>query len=353
MKKIVDFFIGQLISFFMFACLIGFFYIIYGYSNNVETSDLYYNKMMIGNYQLDINLDLGTQKLDNVLILELKDIIDNRVYYKADSTGDIIMLFSAILLIVLDIIVFVTDIIYGIFSLIKKANFERILKEKYDVSDNVLYKLPNYEPILAYTILSKKYQYERLVYRLKYYYRSKGILNKFDKLKKDVDFDKNNLTELEQYVFDSNISEITEPIKSLFRSHQSDVLAQTRVFRGMLKKELVKKGFYSENDVQIKINKLIEKVKAMKGKKLTNEDIKYILKIVGITLAMFVLMCNFEIVFWLIIISFIWLSSQYYKVHLSLEGEIERAKINFLVNHLKNKKELSEKEKYFFIMLTK
>ena len=49
----------------------------------------------------------------------------------------------------------------------------------------------------------------------------------------------------------------------------------------------------------------------------------------------------------------IWILIKYFEISLTPEGEIERAKIIYLVDYLKKKKTLSEEEEYFLIMLTK
>ena len=353
MRKIFDFFVGQIVLFFFCACIIGTFYLICSYPNKEGIIAVYSNEIMFKNYQITVDLNTGCKEIDDIFILGVKDIIENRVCLSANSARDVIILLSIILLIVMNIIVFVSNIIFAFFTFIKKINYEKILKEKYDVSDDTLYELPIYEPILANAILTKSYQYETTVFRLKYYYRSIGILNKFDKVKEEIDFDDNILTKLEQYVFNSKSSEISAPIKNLFKSHQREIERERKIFKNMIKDELVKKGFYDENIVQRKINKFLNTLEKGTKEGLSKEEVTEIVKAIVFVFVL-VLLMNFSAITLLATIIFGgWVIYKYCKIHLTLEGEIERAKINFLINHLKIKNELSEKEKYFLIMLTR
>lgn len=60
-----------------------------------------------------------------------------------------------------------------------------------------------------------------------------------------------------------------------------------------------------------------------------------------------------KVAMWVAIILGIWLLIRGSGVPLNEDGEFERAKIIFLINHLKRKKILTEEEKHFLIMVSK
>ena len=126
-------------------------------------------------------------------------------------------------------------------------------------------------------------------------------------------------------------------IKNLFQTHQRKVENERKIFKEMIKKELVKKGFYAENIVQRKINEFISILKKIKNKERVSEkDVNMIAKTIAITLVWGIVIEFSAIALLALIIFLVWVAKKYSEIHLSLEGEVERAKLFFLINHLMN-----------------
>ncbi len=353
MKKIIGFFVEQIALIITFLCVGGFIYMLYNISDNTTNPIVFYNEQNIENYQIVIDLNTGSFDIDEVLKLEVKSLINDEIIIKTDSVFENTLLTSVILTIILDVISVISSIIAYMISLIKDIKYKKILAENGVITGDELYELPNYEPIIAEAIYSKKYRYELIVRRFKYYYRSIGILNKLDKLKEDVDFNLNSLTEIESFVFNSKICEMTEFVENLSKHHQRDIEAEKKIFRGLVNKKLIESGFYFEDIVKQKVNAFIKIVKRTERDNSSKFDSNSCSKNLLIFLTLLIVFAISDIAKLVIFILGCLIATKYFGLTLSQEGKVERAKIHFLIKHLKRKKDLSEEEKYFLIMLTK
>lgn len=198
MKKIVDFFVGQIFIVIVMLCMVGMFYILYSFSNNSQNPVVFYEEVMVDEYQIIIDLNTGMIDKNEILKVNFNDLNTNQTIFKIDSTWQVSLILAIIFTITIDIIYVIFTIFNAIILFILTFKYRKLLKDRCDISDERLYELPMYEAIIANAIYKKRYQYEMIVARLEYYYKINGILDKRNKLRQDIEFDVNSLPELER-----------------------------------------------------------------------------------------------------------------------------------------------------------
>lgn len=352
MKKIFDFIIGQIVLIIVMLCTLGFLYILYSFSNNTQNSTVYYDEIIIDNYQIIIDLNTGMINKNEILKIDFNDLNINQTIFKINSIWQVSLILAIIFTIVVDIIYLIFTIFNKIILFLLTFKYRKILKDKYDMSDERLYELPQYEPIIANAIYKKRYQYLMVLSRFEFYYRKKGILDRNNRLKEELDFDTNSLPEIERIIM-KRYQRSKEETKRLTEMEiEAENQKNRKEFENRIDEILKEKGYYKEDVVKIKVKKFFDKIEKIKGDKeyflKSNEVFRYFL----IFLAFGFVIAMFEIAMLTAIILGIWLLIRGSGIALSEEGEIERAKILFLINHLKKKKILSEEEKYFLTILT-
>lgn len=353
MRNTMEFFGSQLLIFLSIACtcliMIGF---VFAMSNNTSNQSVFAEELQIENYQLAIDFNTGSEKAADVLKLGINNL-NNNFTWKTESVYEVSAVIGVFSLLIIDVFIFIWMIFNYFLAKIRVIKSKKILKEKYDLSDGSLYELPNYETIIANAIYKKKYQYEMTVARFEYYYRIKGVFDKYSKLKEEIDFDINSLTEIEKNVMKQFQKDSDKTKKLNSEELQIENQKNKKEFKNRIDEYLKEKGYYKEDIVKIKTKNFfaaIEKVKDNKEYFLKSEEVFrnfLIFLVFGLVIG------SSRIAMLAAIILGIWILIKYFGISLTPEGEIERAKIIFLVNYLKKKKTLSEEEEYFLIMLTK
>lgn len=353
MKKIIDFFISQIMSIIVFfgvaAVILGFLYKCFNEPSNLI---VFYDEKNIGDYQIIIDLNTGETDINKVLNLELENLINNKISLKINSFWETTLILSIILTIIMYILNMISYFIKYMIMFSQDKKYKEKLKDKFDLSDESFYELPRYEPIIANAIYTKNYQYETIVNRLKKYYRSVGILDILYNLKENVDFDIDSLTEIEQFVFNSKKNPATEVVKNLFKDYQNVIEKEKSEFKGLVRKELKEKGFYQDDKLKIKVDNFFDFIINMNLEKIKKLDFQKIIRNIFICILIYAVLSFFEVVFSVIFLIILIIAVKYSRISLSMEGEIERAKIHFLIKYLKRKKYLTEEEKYFLEILT-
>lgn len=350
MKRIMDFFIGQI--FIIIVMLCAFLYILYSFSNNTQNPSIYYEEVIIDNYQIIVDLNTGMIDKNEILKIDFCDLNTNQTILKINSICKLALILSVISTIVIDIIYLIFTIFNAIILFIITFKYRKLLKDKCDMSDERLYELPQYEPIIANAIYKKRYQYLMVQSRFEYYYRKEGVLDRNNKLKEDLDFDINSLSEIERMIMKMYQRSKEETKKLTEMEIEAENQKNRKEFENKIDEILKEKRFYKDDIIKVKINNFFDTIKRVKENKEEFLKSAEVFKIFGIFLFLGFVIVMFEVAIWVAIILAIWLLIRASRVPLNEDGELERAKIIFLINHLKKKKILSEEEKHFLIMLT-
>lgn len=353
MKKIIDFIVGQVIMIIVILCTCELLCVLYLFSGNSQDSIVFYDEVILDNYQVVIDLNTGMIEKNEILKIEFNDLTTSQTYLKIDSIWKLLLISSILLIMILDVIYFIFSILNRIILFFQNLKYKKILKSKYDLTDESLYELPQYEPIIANAIYKKNYQYEMIVARLEYYYKINGVLDKNNKIKEELEFDTNSLTELERMIM-QNYQKSKEVTKKLTQEElDAENQKNRKEFKNRINEILKGKGYYKEDIIKIKVRNFFDAIERIKGNKEYFLKSDEVFRNFLIFLVLGFIISSLEIAMWIAIILGLWLLIKYFGISLTQEGEIERAKIIFLINHLKKKKILSEEEKYFLIMLTK
>lgn len=353
MKKIFDFFVGQIMIIIAILGTIGLFYLLYVYSGTSLTPAVFYEEVEISNYQVIIDLNTGMLEKDEILKIDFNDLVTNQTFWKIDSVWKVSLLISILLTLILDCAMLIFYIINNIILFFQKIKYKKIIKEKYDLSDESLYVLPNYEAIIANAIYKKKYQYEMMVARFEYYYKINGFLDKNNKLKEELDLNMNSLSELERMIMKKLQKNKEETKKLTSQEQDEEYYKNVKEFKNKINEILKERKYYKEDIVKIKVNRFFDAVKKIRGNKEYFLKSEEVLRNFLIFIAFGIIISISKVAMLLAIISGIWILIKYMGISLTEEGELERAKIIFLIDHLKKKKLLSDEEKYFLTMLTK
>lgn len=353
MKKIFDFLVGQIMIIIAILVTIGLFYLLYVYSGTSLTPAVFYEEVEISNYQVIIDLNTGMLEKDEILKIDFKNIATNQTFLKIDSVWKVSLLVSILLTLILDCSMLMFYLVNNIILFFQKIKYKKIIKEKFNLSDESLCVLPNYEAIIANAIYKKKYQYEMIVARFEYYYKINGFLDKNNNLKEELNLNINSLSELERMIM-KKLQKNKEETKKLTRQEQdAEYYKNRREFKNKIDEILKERRYYREDIVKTKVNAFFEAIKKVKGNKEYFLKSEKVLRNFLIFIAFGILISIVDIAMLLAIIFGIWLFIKYIGISLTEEGELERAKIIFLIDHLKKKKLLSDEEKYFLTMLTK
>ena len=290
---------------------------------------------------------------DEILKIDFKNIATNQTFLKIDSVWKVSLLVSILLTLILDCSMLMFYLVNNIILFFQKIKYKKIIKEKFNLSDESLCVLPNYEAIIANAIYKKKYQYEMIVARFEYYYKINGFLDKNNNLKEELNLNINSLSELERMIM-KKLQKNKEETKKLTRQEQdAEYYKNRREFKNKIDEILKERRYYREDIVKTKVNAFFEAIKKVKGNKEYFLKSEKVLRNFLIFIAFGILISIVDIAMLLAIIFGIWLFIKYIGISLTEEGELERAKIIFLIDHLKKKKLLSDEEKYFLTMLTK
>lgn len=348
----MDFFVGQFFIIIVMLCIFAFLYILYSFSNNTQNPTVYYNEVIIDNYQIIVDLNTGMIDKNEILKIDFYDLNINQTILKINSICKLALIFSVISTIAIDIIYVIFTFFNTIILFIITFKYRKLLKDKCDMSDERLYELPQYEPIIANAIYKKRYQYLMVQSRFEYYYRKEGILDRNNKLKEDLDFDINSLSEIERMIMKMYQRSKEETKRLTEMEIEAENQKNRKEFENKIDEILKEKRFYKDDIIKVKVNNFFDTIKRLKENKeefLKSDEVFrnfLIFLVFGFVIGMF------EVAIWVAIILAIWLLIRGSGVPLNEDGELERAKIIFLINHLKKKKILSEEEKHFLIMLT-
>ena len=352
MKKIFDFIIRQIVLVIVMFGALGILYMLYTFSNNIQNSKVFYKEINVDDYHIIIDLNTGMIDKNEILKVDVNDLSTKQSIFEINSIWQVLLISSIIMTIAIDIILGVFIIFNKIIFFFVMFKCRKILKDKYNMSDECLYELPQYEPIIANAIYKKRYQYLMMQSRFEYYYREKGILDRNNRFKENLDFDTNSLSEIERIIM-KKYQRSKEEIKRMTEiEKEAENQRNRKEVENKIDEILRKKGYYKDDIVKIKVKKFFEIIKRLKENKeeaLKSDEVFgnfLIFLVFGFIIGISkVAMCA-------AIILGIWLLIRGSGVPLNEAGEIERAKIIFLINHLKNKKELTEEEKHFLIILT-
>lgn len=353
MRKIMEFLTSQLIIFLSIACtclvIIGF---VFTMSNSISNQNVFSEEIQIENYQFTIDFNTGAEEVADVLKLEVNNL-NNSFSWKTETVYEVSVTIGVFFLLMIDVFIIIWMIFNYFLTKIRIIKCKKILEEKYDLSNGSLYELPTYEPIIANAIYKKKHQYEMTVARFEYYYRIKGIFDKYSKLKEEIDFDINSLTEIEKMIM-KKFQKDSDKTKKL-NSEELPIENQKnrKEFKNKIDEYLKEKGYYKEDIIKIKTKNFFAAIEKVKGDKEYFLKSDEVFRNFLIFLVFGLVVGSSGIAMLAAIILGIWILIKYFEISLTPEGEIERAKIIYLVDYLKKKKTLSEEEEYFLIMLTK
>lgn len=263
-----------------------------------------------------------------------EDIItqENNLLYILNSDFDVLGIFVGIVLLIVNII---AAIIYLIKYMIKIMIISRNRKILTDENDLENIDLPIYNIVIANTLYTGKTGFYKIYKFFKKYFKDKGMID--DKGNVSETLDIKALNELEQFFIPLYKSEITDEIR--------------KQFKNKLIKELEERRFLeTNNNIRKTLDKIAQKIeKTMKWlfSKERDDSIRVIIEttIPFVILLLIAALKYFSII---LIIAIIYIQSKYYNIFLTKEGKKERAKIILLLENLKKKEELTEKEKFFY-----
>lgn len=309
------------------------------YTDKQNSEYIFYEETEVENYQIEIYMDIYSDVEKEIMGMKITNLEDDIILMETMSYQEMLLMISIVLFFVINIIILLYIIIH--FIIVTPIYFKnrKLIKENF-ANEEDLYYLPKYDAIVANAVYKKRYQFEGIYEHSKNLYRSKGVLTRWYKFNVDNDFDENSLKKIEKFIFDI--------IKN---GRKED---DEKTFEKMINEELEQLGYYKENKVRTKIKEYLnssENIVNWFANVTQSRDLKPTLIRLAILFIGIVLLSIFKFLVLIPIACCIWLIIKYYRISLTSEGEIERARLYFVFRNLKRKKELTSEEKEFFEMI--
>lgn len=336
MKKIKKFIDFEIVTILTILILISPFYFMLKYmvieNSNVEAG-VETGVFEILDYQVQIDF---TTKLDkhqlteDMFKVQVKDL-ENNLFYISNSDFELISIITITVTIIFNIFVSIIMIlVYMIKSMIINKN-KRILSNEISIEE---IEVPNYNIAIANTLYTGRIEFLKIFGFLKKYFEEKNIIDENGKVLQNVDINK----------FDNLEKEI---LLLCEKEHTYEVVKE---FKFKVKDELEKKRFLKTTKLREKIDYIGSKVESA-GLWVLSKDKSDTTRIFIETLLPIAILLFIACFKWLsaiLIIAITYIQLKYYNIFLTKEGKIEKAKIALFIESIKNKKEVSKKEKFFY-----
>lgn len=324
LKKIIDF---EIVTILTILILLSTFYFAIRYGV-LEKDVILQESFEIEDYQILVDFQKMVNQTNEGDLFKVQILnLENKLIYNSSSDFQLIAIIAGIInIIVLAMYIVIKFIWLLIFIKNKKIAFKDDLLDELD--------LPQYDISIANTLYTGRISFNKIYNFLGEYFRKNEIIDKKGKINPNVNI--NNLSELEKdfiYLYEKEVGEETK-----------------EQFKNKIIKEFENKKYLKNNKFRVFIETFARKIESI-GKKFYNLD-KYDLKrtcieaILPFVLILLVAILKYFSI--LVIIAIIYIQLKYYTIILTEDGKKERAKIILLVEKLKTKEELTEKEKFFY-----
>lgn len=324
MKKINKFIDFEIITILTILILIFTFYLTLRYSE-IENDICYKETFVVSGYQILINVEKKVEETDNneifkVQIMDLK----NDLLYASNSDFELIGIITAII----NVAVIIIYIMLIFIKILKRNKNKKILSKIDEI------ELPQYDVFIANTLYTGRISFSKIYNFLGEYFRKKEMIDIKGKINPNVNI--NNLSDFE---------------KEFIYLYEKDVGKETKEqFKDKIVKELNDREYLKNSRLRIFLESFGRKIDKI-GLEIYNLD-RYDIKRTFIeAIFPFVLLLLIAVLKYfsiLLIISIAYIQLKYYTIFLSEEGKREKARITLLVELLKDKEELTEKERFFY-----
>lgn len=327
-KKIIDF---EIVTILTILILISTFYFAIRFSEAQEDYSIKENFNIL-EYQIELEFNKKTNEIqkNEMFDLQVKDF-ENQLIYISNSDFDIIAIITGIITIEVNIIAIV---IYFIISLMKHINisgYKKLLTEEDFIED---IKLPQYNIFFANTLYTGRISFYKNFNFLKSYFLEKNMIDKKGKIISGVNI--NNLNELE---------------KEFIVLCENDVKDEViKEFKDKIRKEFENKKYLKTNKFRTYIDYIgnkLEEIGMLIVDKNKDDTTRVLLEtLLPFAILLFIAIFKSFSIILIILITYIQL--KYYNLFLTDDGKKERAKLILLLETLKRKEELTEKEKFLY-----
>lgn len=327
-KKIIDF---EIVTILTILILMSTFYFAIRFSKTEEDYS-FKKKFNILEYQIELEFNKKANEIQNneMFDLKVKDF-ENKLLYISNSDFDIIAIITGMITIEVDIIAIVICFIISLMKYISISGYKKLLTDE-DFLEDI--KLPDYNIFFANTLYTGRISFYKNFNFLKTYFLKKNMIDKKGKIASNVNI--NDLNELEKEFIVLCENDVKDNVK--------------KEFKNKIIKEFENKKYLKNNKFRTYIDYIGGKLEEI-GKLVNDKNKDDITKVLLETLLPFAILLFIAIfkslsIVLVIIITYIQL--KYYNLFLTDEGKKERARLILLVEKLKSKDELTEKEKFLY-----